>query len=179
MQVRTSTCHVTRSPFHVDVIILDNPTLLISVHTTCMPPSYEKVNKREICILLTQLKELQRKRATYRFPPWNQLHLCRNCSQGNEKSSFSYSFAYIVGQFSILLITKYCTDLNALNPTSNSLHRKFTSTSLDFTSNSISDSFLNELSASGSLYWKQSKWDQQKFILIFLLKLCLLFCFKV
>ena len=166
-------------PFHVDVIILDDPTLLIYVHTTCMPRRYEKVNKREICILLTQLKELQRKRATYRFPPWNQLHLCRNCSQGNEKSSFSYSFAYIVGLFSILLITKYCTNLNALSPTSDSLHRKFTSTSLDFTSNSISDSLLNELSASGSLYWKQSKWDQQKFILIFLLKLCLLFCFKV
>ena len=102
-------------PFHVDVIILDDPALLISVHTTCRPPSYEKENKREICILLTQLKEFQRKRATYRFPPWNQFHLCRNCSQGNEKSSFSYSFAYIVGLFSILLITKYCINLNALN----------------------------------------------------------------
>ena len=113
--------------FHVDAIILDDPTLLISVHITCMPPSYEKVKKQEICILLTQLKELQRKRATYRFPPWNQFHLCRNCSKGNEKSSFSYSFAYIVELFSILLITKYCTNLNTLNSTSNLLHRKFTS----------------------------------------------------
>ena len=69
MQMRTCTCHMTRSPFDVDVIILDDPTLLISVHITCMPPSYEKVKKQEICILLTQLKELQRKRATYRFSP--------------------------------------------------------------------------------------------------------------
>ena len=36
---------------------------------------------------------------------------------------------------------------------------------------------LNEFSASKWLYWKQSKWYQQKFLLIFLLKLCLLFCF--
>ena len=35
---------------------------------------------------------------------------------------------------------------------------------------------LNEFSVSKSFYWKQCKWDQQKFILIFLLKLCLLFC---
>ena len=28
---------------------------------------------------------------------------------------------------------------------------------------------------SRSLYWEQRKWDQQKFILIFLLKLCLFF----
>ena len=33
------------------------------------------------------------------------------------------------------------------------------------------------LNASKSLYRKQSKWDQQNFLLIFLLKLCLLFCF--
>ena len=33
------------------------------------------------------------------------------------------------------------------------------------------------LNASKSLYWKQSKWDQQNFLLIFSLKLYLLFCF--
>ena len=31
------------------------------------------------------------------------------------------------------------------------------------------------LNASKSLYWKHSKWDEQKFLLIFLLKLCLFF----
>ena len=36
-----------------------------------------------------------------------------------------------------------------------------------------------EFRASKSFYWKQSKWDQQKFILILLLRLYLLFCFKV
>ena len=35
-----------------------------------------------------------------------------------------------------------------------------------------------EFRASKKFYWKQSKWDQQKFILIFLLGLYLLFCFK-
>ena len=35
-----------------------------------------------------------------------------------------------------------------------------------------------EFRASKKFYWKQSKWDQQKFILIFLLRLYLLFCFK-
>ena len=34
-----------------------------------------------------------------------------------------------------------------------------------------------EFRASKKFYWKQSKWDQQKFILIFLLKLCLFFFF--
>ena len=36
---------------------------------------------------------------------------------------------------------------------------------------------LNECSCSKSLCWKQSKWDQQKFLFIFLLKLCLFFYF--
>ena len=34
----------------------------------------------------------------------------------------------------------------------------------------------NEFSASKLLYWKQSKWDQQKFLFVFSLKLCLFFC---
>ena len=115
MQMRKCTCHLTPST------LASSCTHFWWLHIPYIrayylhAPSYEKENKREICILLTQLKELQRKRATYRFPPWNQFHLCRNCSQGNEKSSFSYSFAYIVGLFSILLITKYCINLNALN----------------------------------------------------------------
>ena len=36
---------------------------------------------------------------------------------------------------------------------------------------------LNEFRASKSLYWKESKWDQRNFLLIFLLKLCSFFCF--
>ena len=143
MQVRTWTCHMTRSPLARRRDHFGWPhTPYFCAYYLHAPKLWEGKETRNMYIVNTA-KGTSEKESDLSIFTMNQLHLCWNCSQKNERSSFSYRFAYIVGLFSILLVTKYCTNLNALNPASDSLHRKFTSTSLDFTSNSISDSLLN------------------------------------
>ena len=112
-------------------------------------------------------KKLQGKRGTYRFPPWNQLHLCQKCSQRNEKSSFS-SFFLVLATFYVFFKTvESYTKLNALNPTFNFLLRKFTLNSLLGKNSVFQNHFIGN---------KASEINKN-FFLYFLLKLCLLFCF--
>ena len=42
VQVRSYTCHVTPYPLYVSLLVLDDPTLPICIHTTRMSPNYEK-----------------------------------------------------------------------------------------------------------------------------------------
>ena len=163
MQVLTYTCYVTpyllRSCTHSG--FLDDPMLPICVYATWMPPTYEKTRKKPRNRLRISSMEPTSSKSKVLTEEWKIFFFV-----------FLLSLDNIVGLFSRLNI-KSCTKVNTLNPTLNSLLRKFTSNLL-WIQIWI---HLNEFSASKSLYWKQSKRDQQKFILIFLLKLRLLFCF--
>ena len=113
-------------------------------------------NKREICILLKQLKKPQRKIYVSDLPISSmEPTTCMSNVFTEEWKIFFFvvvfSFGNIVGLFSRLIKTKSCTELNASGTILVSLHWKFIS---NLTSYSL------WIQCFKSLYWKQNKRDQ-------------------
>lgn len=135
-------------------------------------------NKQEICILLRQIKKLQRKS---NLPISSMEPTSSMLKVLTEKWKIFFfvvlvRVSNIIRLFLKLLNTKPCTELNASNPTSSSLHWKFTSNSLWIHFELNFKFTLNSLFQIHFIGNKTSEINKV-FALKFLLKLFLLFWF--
>ena len=144
------------TPLYVAVLIMDDPTLPICVHTTWMSLSYEKQRRKQTrnMYFVKAAKETSEKDSELPISSMEPTTCMSNVFTEEWKIFFFvvvFSFGNIVGLFSRLIKTKSCTELNASGTILVSLHWKFIS---NLTSYSL------WIQCFKSLYWKQSKRDQ-------------------